>query len=65
MIWDCKIVVSGTLFHGSHFVEMGGWWSVDKVFVTIINVYAPVGLLQKKELWKEIIQVCTEKRGGR
>lgn len=44
----------------NHFLGIEGEWAKDKIPVTMINVYAPCELNQKKELWRELIQVMTE-----
>lgn len=55
--------VQNEIFQGNHFLGIEGWWGKDKIPVTFINVYAPCELFQKKELWRELIQMIARKGG--
>lgn len=63
IMWKRGCFVLNSEFHGDNFLGLEGFWGVDQVNVTIVNVYAPCDLRGKKKLWDEIVSV-KEFKGG-
>lgn len=50
-------------FESDYFVGVVGRWGKSKQLIALINVYAPCDLRQKKDMWKELIDLKTGHAG--
>lgn len=51
-------------FGGQNFIGVSGWWGEEKIFCTIINVYAPCDFVGKKNLWRKLLDIKSQHGGG-
>lgn len=63
VLWnrECFEVVS--VFTGSNFLGLEGFWGKDRVPISMVNVHAPCDFRGKKLLWDELVGLM-ESRGG-
>lgn len=42
---------------GRGFLYLQGWWKKSNEVINLINVYSPCSLIEKINLWEELIQL--------
>lgn len=50
LVWRRGCFSLSSVFQGENFIGIEGFWGVDRVQVTMVNVYAPCDLRGKRQL---------------
>nr|KAJ0222743.1 hypothetical protein LSAT_V11C200067800 [Lactuca sativa] len=54
-IWDPKTFIKSNTFSSRYFIAVSGQWSGFPGNTTLVNIYAPQTITDKRELWKELL----------
>lgn len=65
ILWRKDSFVLESVFQGSNYLGLVRFWGVDKLQVTIINVYASCDLRGKMRLWEELLAQMVDRGEGR
>lgn len=57
IIWRNGSFTLEESFSGESFLGVTGWWGLERIIISVINVYAPCDSQKKLELWQQISNV--------